>query len=212
MNELQYGILIVDDDADVRQSIILILKAAGFKNLYTAKDGLDALSTLQQKGDEIYVMLLDIRMPNMTGTDLLKHLINTHKHIVGVIIITGHGDPKLAADFYNTGNNRIVTSYFIDKPFRDEVLLDDLNNTIENIVNKRVKNLNRTSKIIFDKIDQINSKLNTIDAYLKKQPGFLAQLGLDLVRAIIIAVAIISILSAGIPEFIQAVAFPDVRQ
>lgn len=66
------AVLVVDDDADIRETIALLLNAEGFQTLEAA-GGHEALDLLRRARD-VAVILLDLRMPDMSGTDLVKQL------------------------------------------------------------------------------------------------------------------------------------------
>jgi two-component system, LuxR family, response regulator FixJ len=105
---------VIDDDAAVRESLGFLLDAAGFSPvLYdSAPAFLDALQS------EIHgCVLTDVRMPEMSGLDLLKRLRTQDTHIP-VVVMTGHGDVPLAVEAMKQG-----AADFIEKPFDDERLL-----------------------------------------------------------------------------------------
>ncbi len=79
-------ILIVDDDADVREALRLLLERRGFA-VTEAVDGLDALETLERELPS--VVLLDVMMPVMSGPELLERLRNDERYTeVPVILVT----------------------------------------------------------------------------------------------------------------------------
>jgi CheY-like chemotaxis protein len=65
-------VLVVDDDDDIRETIALLLQGAGYMTL-EAPGGRDALARLRA-GGEVAVILLDLRMPDMSGTDVVREL------------------------------------------------------------------------------------------------------------------------------------------
>ncbi|MEP2185974.1 response regulator, partial [Roseibium sp.] len=81
------GVLIVDDDAIVRSVWAKLLEDNGFSTV-EAKDGIEAIEKLSAAQEGIHVILLDRMMPRMTGDEFLKHIINTHRCHVSVIMIT----------------------------------------------------------------------------------------------------------------------------
>jgi two-component system, chemotaxis family, sensor histidine kinase and response regulator PixL len=66
------AVLVVDDDADIRETIALLLAADGYTTL-EARGGQEALALLH-RGHEVAVILVDLRMPDMTGTELIGQL------------------------------------------------------------------------------------------------------------------------------------------
>jgi two-component system response regulator FixJ len=110
-------ILIVDDDADVRDSLRALLESAGFD----VRDFDSAKAILADGGlDQAACLIADIRMPDMDGLTLQEEL--AHRKIgLPVIIVTGHGDVPLAVRAMRAG-----AVDFIEKPFDDELLLQSI--------------------------------------------------------------------------------------
>jgi two-component system response regulator FixJ len=105
---------IVDDDEAVRQSLAFLLSTAGtpVRVYESATSFLEALPTLQPG-----CLITDVRMPDMTGIELLQRLKS--KSIgLPVIVITGHGDIPLAVEAMKSG-----AIDFIEKPFAEEAIL-----------------------------------------------------------------------------------------
>src|SRR5262245_10159393 len=110
-------ILIVDDDADVRDSLRALLESAGFE----VRDFDSAKAILAAGGlDEGACLIADIRMPDMDGLALQEELANRRIGLP-VIIVTGHGDVPLAVRAMKAG-----AVDFIEKPFDDELLLQSI--------------------------------------------------------------------------------------
>ena len=106
---------VVDDDADIRRMLQLVLEARGFK--VRTHDGAHAYLAAAPV-TERRVMLLDVRMPKMTGVELQALMVKTGDRIP-VIFMSGESLPHetLAAQQSNA-----VT--FLWKPFRTEALLN----------------------------------------------------------------------------------------
>ena len=82
-----YRILVVDDEAELRKQLTTILRHKGYET-DEAADGLEALEKL--RGGEYPLVLCDVRMPNMTGLELLKQI--QHEQIPSALaLITAHG-------------------------------------------------------------------------------------------------------------------------
>jgi two-component system response regulator FixJ len=105
---------VVDDDADVRQSLAFLLSTAGFA-VRVHESAVAFLKALPQAQPGCVVT--DIRMPDMDGLELQRRL-NEAKAGFPVIVITGHADVALAVQAMKAG-----AVDFIEKPFDDEVLL-----------------------------------------------------------------------------------------
>jgi two-component system response regulator FixJ len=105
---------VIDDDDAMRESLAFLLKSA--KVAVATYESADAfLAKLQDL--EGGCVVTDIRMPGMSGLDLLKRLREL-KNPMPVIVITGHGDVPLAVEAMKFG-----ASDFLEKPFDDDVLL-----------------------------------------------------------------------------------------
>src|SRR4249920_306577 len=105
---------IIDDDEALRESLAFLLRTAKLevKSFDSAKSFLDALPD-----ESLACVITDVRMPDMSGIDLLRRL-RERKVGVPVIVITGHGDISLAVEAMKIG----ATDFF-EKPFDDELLL-----------------------------------------------------------------------------------------
>lgn len=113
---------IVDDDEGVRQSLAFMLSSAGlavrvYESATAFLAGLDAA----QSG----CLITDIRMPDMTGIDLLRH-IRTKASSLPAIVITGHGDVALAVQAMKAG-----AIDFIEKPFDEQAILDAVHRALK---------------------------------------------------------------------------------
>jgi CheY-like chemotaxis protein len=83
-----HPVMIVDDDDDFRHLIAVLVNTKGFETI-EAIDGIDALELLEA-GVEPSLILLDLRMPRMNGTEFLAALRRgTHTPEVPVVVITG---------------------------------------------------------------------------------------------------------------------------
>lgn len=105
---------IVDDDAAMRESIAFLLDAAGFQSMLyeSAHALLDRGATLERG-----CILTDVRMPGMSGLDLVREL-KARGVSNPVVVITGHADVALAVEAMKAG-----VLDFLEKPFSDDVLI-----------------------------------------------------------------------------------------
>jgi len=108
-------VYIVDDDDAIRAALRLLLKSIGLAatTLSSAQEFLTSYSP-QQPG----CLILDVRMPGMSGLELQQQL-NLRGAIIPVIFITGHGDVPMAVEAMQQG-----AFDFLQKPFRDQDLID----------------------------------------------------------------------------------------
>ncbi|HTQ83742.1 MAG TPA: response regulator FixJ [Pseudolabrys sp.] len=107
-------IYVIDDDDAVRQSLEFLLKTAGItvRGFESAKAFLEILPEIHSG-----CIITDVRMPEVTGIDLLRRVKELELDIP-VIVITGHGDVALAVEAMKIG-----AVDFLEKPFDDDLLL-----------------------------------------------------------------------------------------
>jgi two-component system response regulator FixJ len=113
---------VIDDDEAVRDSLSFLLESAGMA-VRAYESPLTFLEALPTATPDCVVT--DIRMPDMTGIDLIRHLREANLRLP-VIVITGHGDVAMAVETMKLG-----AADFIEKPFDDEVLLNSVRSAIE---------------------------------------------------------------------------------
>ena len=111
---MESPILIVDDDADVRDSLRALLESSGF----AVCDHDSAAGVLEDPAiGHALCLIADIRMPGMDGLQLQEEL-NRRRVRVPVIVVTGHGDVPLAVRAMKAG-----AIDFLEKPFDEELML-----------------------------------------------------------------------------------------
>jgi two-component system, LuxR family, response regulator FixJ len=122
MKDKPSTVFVVDDDDAVRTSLRLLLKSVGLpvETYASAQEFLDAYDA-----DRAGCLVLDIRMPGMSGLELQQKLNELHA-IVPIVFITGHGDVPMAVEAMQHG-----AVDFIQKPFRDQDLIDRINQALE---------------------------------------------------------------------------------
>ena len=105
---------VIDDDEAVRQSIEFLLRTSGVttRTYDSASAFLNVLPTIESG-----CIITDVRMPGISGIELLRQLGETRTRIP-VIVVTGHGDVPLAVEAMKNG-----AIDFLEKPFEDELLL-----------------------------------------------------------------------------------------
>ncbi len=91
---MTHTILVVDDEADVRRFLTAVLAKAGFETL-TAKDGREALEIATREHPDL--VILDLMMPNQTGTDFYRRLTKDDElGAIPIIIVSGLAGRHLA--------------------------------------------------------------------------------------------------------------------
>ena len=108
-------VLVVDDNLRIRAYIRAILQGAGAQ-VMEAGDGLEALELFQTWRDTIDLVVTDVQMPRMTGTDLALS-IRAASPSIPLIFVSGEPAPW---DVHDSRGG----PFFIGKPFAPEVLLD----------------------------------------------------------------------------------------
>jgi two-component system, LuxR family, response regulator FixJ len=114
-------VMVVDDDAGVRNAMRILLKSVGLEaTLYGSAQEFLATYQPSQPG----CLVLDIRMPGMSGLELQQQL-NLRGAVIPIIFMTGHGDIPMAVEAMQHG-----AFDFLQKPFRDQDLLDRIQRAI----------------------------------------------------------------------------------
>lgn len=128
MNEPEAIVFVVDDDQSVREALDSLLRSTGLRvNSYAS-----AQEFLQdEKPESPSCLVLDVRMPGLSGLDLQREM-TTAKIQIPIIFITGHGDIPMTVQAMKAG-----AVEFLTKPFREQDLLDAVGQAIERDRNTR---------------------------------------------------------------------------
>jgi RNA polymerase sigma factor (sigma-70 family) len=114
-------VFVVDDDQAMRNSLKWLIESVGVAvESFASADDFLANYEPGRRG----CIVLDVRMPGMSGLDLQEHLVQQNIRIP-TVIITGHGDVPMAVRAMKAG-----AVDFIEKPFNDEALLDAIRRAI----------------------------------------------------------------------------------
>ena len=134
-------VYVIDDDDAVRQSLEFLLKTAkvNVRGFDSAKAFLEILPQVKSG-----CIVTDIRMPEITGIDLLRRVKELDLNIP-VIVITGHGDIALAVEAMKVG-----AVDFLEKPFDDDMILSSVRAALNRDADSAQQKAERT---------QINDKL-----------------------------------------------------
>lgn len=117
-----HNVYVVDDDQAVRDSLRWLIESVGL-NVKTFSNGQELLENFDEA--EISCLVLDVRMPGISGLDLQQRLKNMNAKIP-VIIVTGHADVPMAIQAMKAG-----AFDFIEKPYSDQLLLERIQCAIE---------------------------------------------------------------------------------
>jgi two-component system response regulator FixJ len=122
-------VMVVDDDSGVRNAMRALLKSVGLNStLYSSAQEFLGSYDPHQPG----CLLLDIRMPGMSGMELQQEL-NLRGAVIPVIFMSGHADIPMAVEAMQHG-----AFDFLQKPFRDQDLLDRIQRAIVKDGERRV--------------------------------------------------------------------------
>ena len=141
-------VVVVDDDEAVRDSLSMLLESVGIQHrLYSnAMSVLDDLDSLRHG-----CIVLDIRMPGMSGLELQAEL-SQREVMLPIIFITGHGDIGMAVKAMRLG-----ALDFIPKPYHEQELLDRIHEALAHDASKR------------DRVHDHEQLLSRIDTLTKRE-------------------------------------------
>ncbi|MEQ1406449.1 response regulator FixJ [Neorhizobium sp. Rsf11] len=122
-----YTVHIVDDEEAVRKSLAFMLTMNGFavRVHETASSFLQFAPSIRNG-----ILVTDLRMPDMTGVELIRRLTSTRAKIPAVVI-TGHGDVPMAVEAMKAG-----AVDFIEKPFEDIIIIEAIRRAAGQIPDK----------------------------------------------------------------------------
>lgn len=159
-------VFVVDDDADIRDSLKMLLEASG----YPAQVFESAATFLaSQAPSTLGCLVVDVQMPGMNGIELQKELNARHSPLQ-VVVMTGHGEISIAVEAMKTG-----AVDFLEKPFEDTVLLKSVEGAIARAssaaghakeaeeAEKRIDSLTEREHQVLDMI--VAGKANKVIAY-----------------------------------------------
>jgi FixJ family two-component response regulator len=126
----QSTVFVVDDDASTREAIKSLLRSIGLR-VELFGSGADFLKT--QLPEVPTCLILDVRLPGLSGLDFQSELTKAEMHIP-IIFITGHGDIPMTVRAMKAG-----AIEFLTKPFRDQDLLDAVQIALERDRTRRVQ-------------------------------------------------------------------------
>jgi len=115
MNPMQDQVFVIEDDSSMRNALKNLLRSVGLEARLFAS----AQEFLEDKPPDVpSCLILDVRLPGISGLDLQKELARSNIHIP-IIFITAHGDIPMSVRAMKAG-----AVEFLTKPFRDQDLLD----------------------------------------------------------------------------------------
>ena len=122
MTEMAGVVFVVDDDASMRESLKNLTRSVGLR--------VEAFASAQEflrakRSDEPGCLVLDVRMPGLSGLDLQKRMAETGTDLP-IIFLTGHGDIPMSVRAMKAG-----AVEFLTKPVREQDLLDAIQQALE---------------------------------------------------------------------------------
>lgn len=158
------GVLVIDDDFAVREAINAGLRMQGY-DLMFAENGVQALEVLAEATPR--VVILDLRMPEMDGLELLANLQLKRSDPYSVVVLTAHVDEVSAGACYEAGVCAVIR-----KPYH----LNELRGAVRNaIVNNEVTRLFKEGMIerVANEMvqDTISQRLDVLGRYLQELAG-----------------------------------------
>ena len=141
MSKTDTRIFIVDDDAKFRKSLARLVKSIGYdvELFSSAKDFLG-----REPFDGTSCLLLDVRMPGLTGPDLQEEL-NKRNISIPIIFLTAHGDTPTGVKAMKDG-----AVDFLLKPFEERALFEAIDQALDKDVQykKKLKEINETKRLV----------------------------------------------------------------
>ena len=157
MDEFESMVFIVDDDESVRKALKRLISSVGIK-VETFAAAYEFLS--RERYDGPCCLVLDIRMPGLSGLDLQQEL-NKMDHIIPIIFITGHGNIPMSVRAMKAG-----AVDFLEKPFDDQDLLDLIQRAIDqDKLAKQERDEKRQTQTLFE---SLTSREREVFAYVVK--------------------------------------------
>lgn len=140
-------VYVVDDDSGMRESLGFLLESRGYK----VRTFDSAQAFLQANEDPSGgCLIVDVRMPDMTGLELQERLARRNTRL-RLVVITGHADVEMAVGAMKAG-----AVDFIQKPFSDEALLDSVDRALKQ--SRRLLSREGTSIDIGDRLRALTAR------------------------------------------------------
>jgi FixJ family two-component response regulator len=166
MTPIEATVFVVDDDTSVRTALKRLIKSLGFK-----VETFDSAQAFLKHGphDGPACLVLDVRMPEMSGIELQEQLTSAG-FAMPIIFITGHGNIPMSVKAMKAG-----AVDFIEKPFEDQKLIDAINIAIKK--NKKFRTEQAEFKDIQRRVDSLTPRehevfILVVSGMLNKQIAF----------------------------------------
>lgn len=176
-------VYVVEDDDALRDSLCWLIESAGYRvAAYSNAESFLAYLEPEERG----CLVLDVRMPGMSGIELQERLIRRGLHL-SIIFITGHGDVPMAVNALKRG-----AFDFIEKPFQDQALLARIESVARSgrnpmegersrLVASRLTSLSQREREVMDRViegkpnkciaDELGISVKTVEAHRARMMG-----------------------------------------
>ena len=169
LSDQKSTVYIVDDDQSIRRAMELLMRSVGreFEIFHSGDEFLESY-THERAG----CLVLDIRMPGLGGLELQEKLLEMGSTLP-IIFITGHGDVPMAVEAMQKG-----AVDFIQKPFRDQELLDRIGEALKTDQERR--SAQKQKAAVQDRIDKLtNREREVLDLVVTGKPNKIIAYELD---------------------------------
>ncbi len=150
-------VFVIDDDESIREALDSLIRSVGLSVATFAS----AQEFLQSPRPDVPAcLILDVRMPGLSGLDLQRDLAEANIHIP-IIFITGHGDIPMSVRAMKAG-----AVEFLTKPFRDQDLLDAIQQALER--DRRARSQEADSAELRDRYESLTPRETEVFALVVK--------------------------------------------
>ncbi|HTY99065.1 MAG TPA: response regulator [Rhodocyclaceae bacterium] len=139
---------VVDDDASLRRALTFLLESVGW--CVIGHGSAEEFMTRFDRGRRPACLVLDIRMPMMSGLEL-QQLLSDRGIRVPIVFLTGPGDVAMAVQAMKFG-----AADFIEKPFKDQVLLDAIGRALRRDSEQRMEK--RERQALLDRLNRLSPR------------------------------------------------------
>ncbi len=140
-------VYVVDDDAAIRDSIAFLVTSVGYScQTYASAEAFLEIAELATPS----CLVVDVRMSKMSGLEL-QRVLSTRQATIGVVFVTGHGDIPMAVAAIRAG-----AVGFLEKPFHDQQLLDNINEALR--CSERTTNAAKCRSAVVARLAQLTTR------------------------------------------------------
>lgn len=169
---LERGILISHENNDVTGPLKLTLENYGYKNISIASTGLETITTIKGKGESVYILIIHLRLLDMSAFKVIKELNDEHPHPLGVIIVTGGGDYESVKKFFDSRTDKIIPLGYIEQPQNIEEISRTVSNGLKAMHKKRKCLIQLSVNEFHDQFEHIQRQLREMNSSLINRDAF----------------------------------------